>query len=253
MDDAVKLTLKVLDTTEAVSEAAAESITGTVIGAVAAHGRCSLALAGGRTPKDTYALLAGRCRDKIPWPSVHLFWGDERCVPPVDPDSNFRMASEMLLERIPIPPGNVHRILGERPPELAAEAYERELRVFFPAGASLPAFDLVILGVGADGHTASLFPGSSALEESKRWVMAVEAPGGVPCRHRVTLTLPAINASKGVLFLITGADKGRTLRDLCRDSVIPAATPAGRVCPEGDLRVFADVGAAGESPGAERQ
>jgi 6-phosphogluconolactonase len=246
MDDAVKLTLKVLDTTEAVSEAAAESITGTVMGAVAAHGRCSLALAGGRTPKDTYALLAGRCRDKIPWPSVHLFWGDERCVPPVDPDSNFRMASEVLLGRIPIPPGNVHRILGERPPELAAEAYERELRTFFPAGASLPAFDLVILGAGADGHTASLFPGSPALEESKRWVMAVEAPGGVPCSHRVTLTLPAINASKKVIFLITGAEKSAVVRDLCKGPAMPATTPAGRVCPEDELQVFADVAARGK-------
>lgn len=249
MVDAVKAALEIFSTPRGLSESAAESIAGTLLAAVAAQGRCSLALSGGRTPKDTYALLAGRFGDKIPWSSVHLFLGDERCVPPVDPESNFRMASEMLLGRVPIPPQNVHRILGELPPELAAEAYEGELRDFFHQGPLLPCFDLVLLGAGADGHTASLFPHSPALNETRRWVMAVDAPDGVPCRQRVTLTLPAINASKKAIFLITGAEKRAVVRDLCRDPALPAATPAGRVCPEGEFQVFADAAAAGEGPG----
>ncbi len=159
---------------------------------------------------------------------------------------------DTFLGRVPIPPRNVHRIQGERSPADAAGAYEAELRAFFPRDCPLPAFDCVILGAGADGHTASLFPGSWALDEANRWAVAVEAPDGVPCRHRVTLTLPAINASKTVLFLISGADKRFSLRDLCRDPAMPAATPAGRVSPGEELRVFADVAALGVGPGGTR-
>ncbi len=246
MVDAVKPILEICSDPRSLGDAAAEFIAGTIIATVAAKKSCAIALAGGRTPRGTYGLLAERYGDKVPWSSVHVFWGDERCVPPEDPLSNFRTANEMLLGRVPIPPQNVHRIQGERSPADAAEAYEAELRAFFPRDCPLPAFDCVILGAGADGHTASLFPGSWALEEANRWAVAVEAPDGVPCRHRVTLTLPAINASKTVLFLITGADKRFSLRDLCRDPATPAATPAGRVCPGKELRVFADVAAAGE-------
>jgi 6-phosphogluconolactonase len=248
MADEVKRTLKVLDTPEEVSEAAAGQAAASILAAVAARGRCALVLAGGQTPMGTYALLARRYGQTIPWPSVHLFWGDERCVPPDDPRSNFKMAQEALLGQVPIPPKNIHRILGERPPALAAEEYERGLRAFFRPGASVPAFDLVFLGVGADGHTASLFPGAPALEESRRWVMAVEAPDGVPCRHRVTLTLPAINASRAVFFLVTGAEKNAVVRDLRGDPVVLSATPAGRVRPHGELLLFVDKAAEGASP-----
>ena len=252
MVDAVTPTLEICSDPRSVSEAAAEFIAGTIVATVAAQNRCAIALAGGRTPRGTYGLLAERHGDRVPWSSVHVFWGDERCVPPDDPDSNFGMAKDTLLGRVLIPPRNVHRIQGERSPADAAEAYEAELRAFFPRDFPLPAFDCVILGAGADGHTASLFPGSWALDEANRWAMAVEAPDGVPCRHRVTLTLPAINASKTVLFLITGADKSRGLRDLCRDPATPAATPAGLVRPGRELRVFADEAATGEWPGGTR-
>ena len=252
MVDAVKPILEICSDPRSLGEAAAKFIAGTIVATVAAQGSCAIALAGGRTPRGTYGLLAERYVDKVPWSAVHVFWGDERCVPPDDPDSNFGMAKDALLGRVPIPPRNVHRIQGERSPADAAEAYEAELRAFFPRDCPLPTFDCVILGAGADGHTASLFPGSRALEEANRWVVAVEAPEGLPCRNRVTLTLPAIDGSKTALFLISGADKNSVVRDLRRARDIPAATPAGRVCPEGELRVFADLPALGIGTGGTR-
>ena len=174
--------------------------------AVASRGRFSVALAGGSTPGSTYRLLADLpYRDQIPWQHVHLFWGDERCVPPDDPASNYRLAQRTFIEQVPIPAENVHRMMGELKPEAAARAYDLELQDYFCG--PLPRLDLVFLGLGSDGHTASLFPSSAALDETKEVVAAVRA--GAPGRPawRVTLTLAAINGARQVLFLASGAEK----------------------------------------------
>jgi 6-phosphogluconolactonase len=170
------------------------------------RGRFSVALSGGSAPAALYGLLAqDPFRAQIPWAQVHLFWGDERCVPPDHPDSNYRLAYETLIRHVPIPSANVYRIRGEIEPDLAARAYERTLQDFFCGPRTR--FDLVLLGLGDDGHTASLFPGSEALHERERLVAAVEASYEDRPVHRVTLTLPALNTARQVLFLVTGSAK----------------------------------------------
>jgi 6-phosphogluconolactonase len=170
-----------------------------------------VALSGGSTPRATYALLATvEFASLVDWPRVHVFWGDERCVPLDDPDSNYRMARETLLDHVPLPTRNVHRIRGEMDPEAAAQAYAAELRAFF--GTQWPSFDLVLLGMGNDGHTASLFPGSATLHEDTRAVVAVTAHYEDRPAHRVTLTPPAINSARQVVFLVAGAAKAETLQ-----------------------------------------
>lgn len=184
----------------------------------------TVALAGGSTPRLLYERLV-TCT--FPWPETEIFFGDERCVPPDHPDSNYRMAREALLSKAP---ANVHRMPGET---CDAEAYEEELRQVF--GAGLPEFDLVLLGLGEDGHTASLFPGDPALEEKERWVMRVERPD----HARLTLTLPVLSASKVALFLVLGAAKREALQRLRDGDDIPAArVQAKRVV------IVADEGAA---------
>ncbi|MFC1879090.1 6-phosphogluconolactonase [Chloroflexota bacterium] len=176
---------------------------------IARQGLFSLALAGGSTPKEVYGLLT---KAELDWEYIHLFWGDERCVPPEHPDSNYRMVKESLLDHINIPPANIHRIQGELSPEQAALAYERVLEDFFPKGQS---FDLVLLGMGEDGHTASLFPGTPALKARRRWVAAVKHnQPPPPLVNRVSLTFPAINAARQVTFLISGAGKAERLKEV---------------------------------------
>ena len=179
--------------------------------AITARGQFAVALSGGSTPRVTYALLAAEdFAAPVDWSRVHVFWGDECCVPPDHPDSNYRMAKETLLDHVSLPASNVHRIQGEMEPEAAAQAYAAELRAFF--GTQWPAFDLALLGMGNDGHTASLFPGSAALRERMRAVVAVTADYEDRPAHRVTLTAPAINAARQVLFLVAGAAKAETLQ-----------------------------------------
>jgi 6-phosphogluconolactonase len=195
--------------------------------AVARAGRFAAALSGGSTPAALYSLLAaGEFRDRVDWPRVHLFWGDERCVHPEHPDSNFRMTREHLLERIQLPPENIHRMQGETEPVAAATAYESELRKFF--GAGLPRFDLVLLGLGEDGHTASLFPGSTALKETEHWVAAVYVDK--LRSHRLTLTLPVINAAAHVAFLVAGASKAAIVKEML-GSANASSYPAAQVMP----------------------
>src|SRR5688572_24616891 len=165
-------------------QAAARTISESVRGA----GRCSLVLSGGNTPRTFYGLLASEFRDQIPWPHIHIFWGDERYVSPHDPDSNYRLARETLLDHVPCPAANIHPMPTQfASPEDAARDYERTLRNYF--GTDWPHFDLLLLGIGKEGHTASLFPGSRALRERTRWVAAVETPANPSLR--LTLTLPA--------------------------------------------------------------
>jgi 6-phosphogluconolactonase len=195
----------------AVARAAAERIVAQASAAIADRGKFSVALAGGSTPGATYALLASdKFAARVDWPRVHVFWGDERCVPPHDPGSNYRMADEALLSNVPIPANNLHRVRGELEPQAAAESYAAELRAFF--GAPWPRFDLVLLGMGNDGHTASLFPGSAALQETEQPVVAVTAHYQDRPACRVTLTPRAINGSRQVLFLVSGGAKAGTLQ-----------------------------------------
>jgi 6-phosphogluconolactonase len=192
-------------------------------------GRFAVALSGGSTPKNLYSRLSSPAyQERLSWPNVHLFWGDERCVPPDHPDSNFRMVKEALLSKIEIPPENVHRMAGEREPSTAASEYEKHLQEFFLVkNGALPRFDLILLGVGDDGHTASLFPGSGALHETKRLVLApfVEKLKS----NRLTLTLPVLNQGGEVWFLVTGSDKAGIIKEILSAS---ADLPAAKVQPE---------------------
>jgi len=182
--------------------------------AVQERGIFAVALSGGSTPKSLYQLLASdeKWRATLPWPKIHFFWGDERHVPPDDANSNYRMAHEALLSKVPIPPENVHRIRSEEADALvAAGQYSRDLSHFFQTSpGQLARFDLVLLGLGADGHTASLFPHTLALQEQERWVFAnwVESLNS----YRITLTLPILNNAASVLFLVGGAEKSDILR-----------------------------------------
>lgn len=195
---------RVLTDLEALSRAAAEEIAHLAQQAVAARGRFTMALSGGRTPEKLYRLLSGEYRHAIPWEAVHLFWGDERYLPPEHAESNYRMAHEALLAHVPVPPEQVHPMPTLLPePDEAARRYEEELRrALGPAG---PRLDLVLLGMGADGHTASLFPGTRAVEEQVRWVVPVQAP--VEPSLRLTLTRPVLEQAGRLLFLVAGADK----------------------------------------------
>lgn len=207
----------------------ADKISDVGILALAQRGRFTVALAGGHTPAGVYrALSAPPIASRLNWLQVHLFWGDERCVPPDDSGSNYGMARRELIIPLSLPADNVHRIEGELPPVDAAREYEICLARFFKGEANepiaIPRFDLVLLGMGVDGHVASLFPGSVALEATDRWIMPVQAPGGGG--WRVTLTLNVINAARKVFFLVTGAEKAQTLREVLNSSIAHSTLPA---------------------------
>ncbi len=183
--------------------------------AIAQRGRFTVALAGGSTPAELYRLLAQTpWREQVDWPRTLIFFGDERCAPPDHAWSNYRMAAATLLDHVPLPPGNICRMAGERPPADAARDYAAALRrAFGLAGSARPRFDLVLLGLGDDGHTASLFPGTAALAERRRLVVANDPPGYVqPAVSRITLTFPALNAARAVMFLVAGAGKAEKVQ-----------------------------------------
>jgi 6-phosphogluconolactonase len=214
-------------------------------------GRCirekgvfTLVLSGGSTPRPLYELLSTPFyAEKLDWRKMHLFWGDERNVAPDDANSNFRMAREAMVSKIPIPPENIYRIpTGDRTAEAVAEEYEEALRRFFSMPAhknAFPRFDLILLGMGKDGHTASLFPGSPALDEKRKWVLAVDPPDLSPRVARITLTLPVINNGASVLFLVSGSEKHDVLHSIFHS---PEQTqpgyPAAEVKPSGSLFCF---------------
>lgn len=182
--------------------------------AIKEHGRFSVALSGGSTPRGVYSVLAEQHKD-LPWDKIHVFFGDERHVPPDHPDSNFRMANESLLSKISVPQQNIHRIKAELEPEAATQDYADQLRAFFHvADRDWPRFDLILLGLGEDGHTASLFPGTAALEETSRMVVAnwVEKLK----TFRFTLTYPVLNHAAEVNFLVSGASKAEILKDVLK-------------------------------------
>jgi 6-phosphogluconolactonase len=211
----------------ALSRAAVDLVLQEARKAVASRGRFSLALSGGSTPRMLYSLLAEHpWRETMPWRLAHVFWADERCVPPVHPDSNYRLAAQAFLTRVSLPAENVHRVPAEKGPDRAAAEYERELRAFF--GSGMPAFDLILLGMGEDGHTASLFPGSIHLAVHDRLVLAVQSQA--PGHDRVTLSLEALNSARNRIFLVSGASKAKVVRDVLElgpQSGLPAAQVQG--------------------------
>lgn len=240
----MKMDMRVFPNIEALSRAALDELLRIAQEAVAERGRFAIALSGGHTPAKLYAMWAqaDKAGRSTPWNRVHLFWGDERYVPVDDPLSNYRMTREALLAHVPIPEGNVHPVPTNLPtPEAAASAYETELRKFF--GDEAPAFDLQLLGLGPEGHTASLFPNSPALEEKQRWVMAVEAPATPP--HRLTFTPVVLNRGRNTVFLVSGADKREIVAALrAEPDSAPSKYPAGRIHPAGPVLWFLDQEAA---------
>ena len=229
--------LKVFDDLDALARAAAEEIAKSAQEAIAERGRFTIALSGGSTPRPVFRLLANAPR--IDWRRVHVFWGDERHVPPDHPESNFGMAHDELLSKVPIPAENIHRVRAENPSaERAAEEYAWTLRSAFDLGdlgdlgegGELPRFDLVLMGMGDDGHTASLFPGSDAVRERSRLVIApwVEKLH----TYRITLTPPVFNRARQALFLVSGEEKAEALKAVLEGDFEPDRHPAQIVKPE---------------------
>jgi len=247
----VSVTYRVSPTSEALAASAAEFFASTVAAAVGARGIARVAVSGGTTPKAMFALLADRSAPyfaRVPWERLHLFWVDERCVPPTDAESNYRMTNEALLEHVPLPAAQIHRIEGELDPEVAAARVEAAIRAAFRLeGAETPAFDLVLLGLGEDGHTASLFPHTAALFELGRIAVANHVPQKKT--WRTTLTWPVINRGREVAFLIKGAAKAQAVRNVFCGAYDPEAKPAQLVRPaSGRLNLLLDAAAAAKLP-----
>ena len=232
--------IEILEDPPALARRVAEWMMATVL---AAKAPCRISLAGGSTPKMLYGLLASDpFRDRFPWSKVSWYWGDERFVPPDHPESNYRMAREAMLARVPVPPESVHPIPTDGNPEDAARSYERTLQAAYGAGTldpARPVFDIMLLGIGTDGHTASLLPGDPALDERRRWVVPVAR--GRP-EVRITLTLPAIESSRHVAFLAEGKSKAPILAAVRAGG---SQLPAAQVRPVGELLWFVDRAAAG--------
>jgi 6-phosphogluconolactonase len=231
--------VEVYENPETLAEAAAGGLAARAAEAIEERGRFTVVLAGGSTPKATYDILARDYAGRIDWSKVHVFFGDERAVPPDDDDSNYKMAREALLDHVPV--ASVHRMQGELPPDEAAEAYEEELRGFFGPD-ELPRFDLILLGIGGDGHTASLFPETSALEVHDRWVVA--NPVLKLETTRITLTVPVINASHAVYFLVAGEGKADALAHILGGDADPRAYPASLIQPQAGPTWMLDTPAA---------
>lgn len=237
--------IRKLTTPQELFATAAEEVVRAANEAVAARGRFTIALSGGSTPRSLYNLLATNARTALPWDRMFFFWGDERHVPPTDPDSNYRMAEEAMLSKIPVAAGNVFRIPAENPDAAAAaDAYEQTLRKFFSLEPGrFPRFDLILLGMGPDGHAASLFPETAALQEKSKLVLAnwVEKFK----TSRITLTLPVLNAARCVVFLVSGTDKADALHAVLEGDAPGEQHPAKLVRPtDGRLIWFVDRAAA---------
>jgi 6-phosphogluconolactonase len=248
------MSIEILPDAEALALRAADLFALTAQAAAAQHGRFAVALSGGETPRALYAKLARQqFSQKVPWRHVRLYWGDERCVPPDDPASNYGLARETFIRHVPIPDGNVHRLRGEDEPAAAALAGEKELRALAALErprSDVPVFDLVLLGLGQDGHTASLFPHSPALDAEERWCVATEAPDGSP---RLTVTYPVLNAARRVWFLVSGAKKAGMMAEVLEGLRVPEAVPAQGVTPvPGALTWLLDEAAAAELSPAVR-
>jgi 6-phosphogluconolactonase len=247
----VTVTYRISPTPAAVAYAAAQLFADAVVESVEKRGRARIAISGGTTPKAMFALLADPAQPflrQIPWDKLDLYWVDERCVPPADADSNYRMTSEALLSKVPLPAGNIHRMEGELDPEVAAARYESTIRnTFRLEGAETPTFDLVLLGMGDDGHTASLFPHTEAINELSHIVVANHVPQ--KDTWRITLTWPVINQGRQVAFLIEGAAKAQVLHDVLFGPYQPDTFPSQIIRPaSGQLTFLLDLAAASKLP-----
>lgn len=251
MPRAVTVKYFVSPTADAVAAAAAHLFTESAVAAVTARATARIAISGGSTPKRMFTLLADPAKPyavAVPWAKLELFWVDERCVPPDHPDSNYKMTKEALLDHVPLPASQVHRMEGELDPAEAAAKYDSEIRNTFKLeGAETPAFDLVLLGMGDDGHTASLFPHTEALHETA----SIVTPNHVPQKDtwRITLTLPVILQGRKVAFLIEGAAKAAILADVLLGPYDPESKPSQLIRPaSGELSLLLDSAAASKLP-----
>lgn len=228
---------------DALSHAVSEECVRAATEAVSARGKCLIALSGGHTPEGAYQIWSTAYREKMPWAKTHFFWGDERFVGADDPKSNYRMAREKLFKNAPVPPENIHPILTNYPQaDEAAREYEKVLRTF--VAETGPSFDVMLLGIGVEGHTASLFPGSPALMEQKRWAVGVKAPAEPPIR--ISLTFPVLRRARATYFLAAGTDKEGIIATLRRASPEETAKlPVAMLQPEGEEIWFLDKAADG--------
>jgi 6-phosphogluconolactonase len=250
----VRPNVEVSATASELIKAAAHRFVSAASAAMESSGRFAVALSGGSTPLALYETLANaEYAPRVDWARVHVFWGDERCVAPDAAGSNYRMAREALLDHVPLPPENVHRIHGEDAPLAAAERYEQLIRTSFATLAGAPRaapgsrFDLVLLGLGANGHTASLFPQLHAVREQARWVMAENVESVQ--MWRVTLTPVILNAAAEIIFLVSGAEKAAVLRQVLFGARDVDEFPAQVIAPrDGRLRWMVDAAAAAELP-----
>jgi 6-phosphogluconolactonase len=236
--------IRVLPDSAALADAAARHVAEQAQAAIDARGAFTIALSGGSTPRELHRRLASPpLVGQIDWSRVHVFFGDERCVPPDDEESNYRMARETLLSHVPIPESHVHRMRGEIEPSAAADAYQQELRAFF--GDDPPRLDLILLGMGDNGHTASLFPGLAAVHEKARWCVAEYVPE--VNMWRITLTPYVLNLGREVLFLVAGSAKAAMLRNVLEGPFTPDAWPAQIVRPSpGEVLWMVDSAAAAQ-------
>lgn len=231
--------IDVVETPELLAERAADAFETACATAVRKSGRFAVALSGGKTPRAMLETLASR---RLDWPSIHFFWSDERCVSPDDANSNFKMARDALFAHVNPPAANVHRMKGELEPHEGARDYALGLKSFF---AGPPIFDLVYLGLGPDGHTASLFPGTTALRVADEPCVANRVDGPVPSPWRLTLTYSAINAALDVIFLVEGTEKAGILQQVLEGPRDVERYPAQGIAPQaGELRWLVDSAAA---------
>jgi len=247
----VVVTYRVSSTPAEVAKAAAQLFTSTVVDAATSRGIARVAISGGTTPKAMFALLADPAQPfvkEIPWDKLDLYWVDERSVGPDDPESNYRMTREALLSKVPLPAERIHRMEGELDPEEAAARYEAVIRNGFRLeGAETPTFDLVLLGMGDDGHTASLFPHTEAINDMTHIVVANHVPQ--KDTWRITLTWPVINQGRQVAFLIEGAGKAQVLHDVMQGPYQPDTYPSQIIRPaSGKLTLLVDAAAAAKLP-----
>ena len=249
MDKTLATNAQVFSDLDALSRAVVEDSVRVANEAVNARGRCMISLSGGKTPEKAYELWSGEFRGKMPWAETHFFWGDERFVPADDPKSNYRMTRETLFQHIPVPPENIHPMATNFPQaDEAARAYEKMLRTFFSDAG--PSFDLLFLGVGGEGHTASLFPDSPALKEQERWVVGVRAPVEPPVR--ISLTLPILRRARTTYILLAGPDKREIVATLRNDWAASARKlPVAMLNPEGEVIWFLDRAADGGVSGKQ--
>ena len=236
----------ILDSAEELFVRAAEEIAHVAGEAICMHGEFNLCLTGGTTPARTYDLLATRFELSVDWKEVHFYWGDERCVPPADPASNYAMANRTMLVPLKIKPANIHRIRGEDTPEDGARAYEAELRKSLSlADGARPRFDLMLLGLGDNCHILSLFPGIPAIHEMHRMVVPVEVEDKI-C-HRVTMTAPVMNNSARIMFLVSGENKAAAVKRVIEGKDDPDRVPAHLVAPKDGVVIWMmDKAAAGQ-------